>query len=378
MSEEAKKTPDAPPPPPPSPGVLMEQALIALVDAPGAFARLAARPAPSPAASALAGLGWGLAFFGLNLGHAAASGAAARFAGYPAWQYAAVGAAALAIWAALYLLAAAALYALGRALGGTAGDFDRALEAAAVVAAAGAFQAVAAFVPALWFLPLAAAAWMASCGLAALFGTGAGSARAACAMLAALALAAQFGAGLALDGLARRAAVAALPEGAADDAGMAAMRKQLDDAQAIVNQAQSQVQSAAQPAGSSSLDLLRGPGGEEAPARELTMAEKRALVENMSAQGDAMNKSVLGMLDSLMPMLEAQTTGKNLSARQKADFADIKKMMNEMRASLQSGKPMTPAQHTEQMNRIQQMSMRLMSAGLATVPPAGAAPETKK
>jgi len=50
MSEAEKKKPDAPPPAPPSAGTLLEQGLLALVDAPGAFARLAARPAPADGA----------------------------------------------------------------------------------------------------------------------------------------------------------------------------------------------------------------------------------------------------------------------------------------------------------------------------------------
>ncbi|UPT72671.1 MAG: hypothetical protein M0D55_12015 [Elusimicrobiota bacterium] len=365
---ETEKKPDAPPPAPPGASVLLEQGLIALVDAPGAFARLAARPAPSPGTSILAGLAWGLAFFGLNAAHAVASGAAARFAGFPAWQFAAVGALALAAWASLLLLGAAVLYALGRALAGTSSDFDRALEVAAVAAAAGVLQAAAAFVPVLWFLPAAAAAWIVSCGLIALSGAGAAGARAACALLAGLALGAQYAAGLALAGAAAR-----LPEGPASMEAVADVQKQLEGMQEIVTQADA----TAAATGASGLDLLRGPGGEEPGERELTLAERRAMVENMSAQGDAMNKSVLGMLDSLAPMLQSAASSKNLTPQQKADFAQLTKSMNVMRESLASGKPMTAQQHADQMMKIQEMSMRLMTAGL-TAPPAAAAPAEKR
>lgn len=367
MSEPEKKKPEAPPPPPPSAGLLLEQGLVGLIDAPGAMARLAARPAPAPASSLLAGAAWGLVFFGLNLAHAAASGAAARFAGFPAWQFAAVGAAAVGAWGALLLLGSAALYALGRALGGTAGDFDRALQLAALVAAAGVFQALGAFIPLLWFLPLAAAAWIASCGLISLFGAGAAASRAACALLAALGLGAQYAAGVALEGAAARVPVeAAAAAAAAPD--LAELQRQLEQARSLA-----EPQAAA--SGASGLDLLRGPGAESGE-RELTMAERRAMVDNMRAQGDAMNKSVLSMLDSMMPMLKSAGTTKNMTPAQKADFAELTKLMDEMRASLAANKSMTAQQHSEQMLKIQRLSMRMMSAGLGAAP-AGAAPKAE-
>ncbi len=367
MSEPEKKKPDAPPPPPPpSAATLLEQGLVGLVDAPGVMARLGTRPAPPASASLIAGAAWGVVFFGLNVAHAAASGAAARFAAFPAWQYAAVGAAALGAWVALLLLCSSALYALARALGGTSGDFGRALELSALVAASGAFQALGAFVPVLWFLPLAAAAWIASCGLIALFGAGPAASRAACALLAALGLAAQYGAGAALAGAAARLPAEAV-EATAD---FSEIQKQLEQAQA---------QAEAPPAapGGSGLDLLRGPG-EAGGERELTLAERKALVDNMRAQGDAMNKSVLAMLDSMMPMLKSAGSAKNMTAAQRADYAELTKLMDEMRTSLAENKPMSPQQHGEQMLKIQRLSMRMMAAGLAAPAPGAAPAEPKR
>ena len=235
MSEPVAEKKEAPPPKAPALPELLELSLTALVNAPGVFARLEARPAPGPGAIFAAALFWGGLFFALNLVQIALSNPA-LLQSYPAWQIGAVGLLGLGAWASLYLLASSLLYGLGRGLG-SAGDFDRALLVAAVALAAAPVQALSRLLPAAWFVPALLAAWIAACGLAALFKADAWAARGVCAVLAAAVLGLQYGTGLMVDkysAAAQMAAVAAQAAPTADQ--MAELQRQMQQVQAAAAQ----------------------------------------------------------------------------------------------------------------------------------------------
>lgn len=340
----------------PTLGELFELSLTAIVNAPGVFARLAARPAPGPGACFLVALSWGALFFALNLIHLSISSSASVQA-YASWQIAAAAVLALGAWSALYMLLASCVYGLGRALG-SEGDFERALLVASVTLAAAPAQALCTWVPMAWALPAIIAAWTLACGLHALFKAEAWAARGACAALAAGVLSLQYGAGLVVEKYSAAARLAAAAVEAAPSASqLADLQRQMQQAQTIADQATLNAQ-----AGASSLDLLRGPGIDPAPAAGPTPMQQLA---QMNAQGDAMNKSMAGMLDAIEPMLNNPMITQNMTPQQKSDYAELKRMMRDFKTSLAAN---TLPSHQEQQARLMQIQglvMRMVSAGMA-------------
>jgi hypothetical protein len=371
MSENlAAKEPPAPVRP--SLGELFEESLAALVNTPGVFLRLDQRPAPSPVASFALALAWGGVFFALNLVHVLIA-TPAVLAPYPAWQVAAVGLLGLGIWAAFFLLGGSFLYGLGRTLG-PSGDFDRALVVAALALVAAPIQALCGWVPALWFLPTVLSAWIVACGLHGLFKADAWTARGLCALLAAGALGLQYAGSLAVERYAQAALRASQPGPPA--AQFRDLQQQVQQIQALAVPPLAATTAPSAP-GASSLDLLRGPGGNE-PARAPSNEERRQQLAQMSAQGDAMNKSVAAMLDSMLPMLNNPALTKNMSPQQKADFAELNKIIAEMKDGMTSNAALTPQESRQQMARIQNLMMRMLSAAPAMPKPPAAPPEGKK
>jgi hypothetical protein len=366
MSEPAAEKKEAAAPRAPTLGELLELSLTALVNAPGVFAKLESRPAPGPGAAFTAALFWGALFFALNLVHIALANPA-LLQSYPAWQIGAVGLLGLCAWASLYLLASSLVYGLGRGLG-SSGDFDRALVVAAVALSAAPAQALTLRFPAAWIAPALVAAWIAACGLSVLFKANAWAARGVCAALAAVVLGLQYGTGLLVEkysGAAQMAAVAAQAAPSADQ--LAELQRQMLQVQAAAADVP-----APAPAGSSSLDLLRGPAGEEAPASGPTDAQQ---IKQMSAQGDALNKSMMGMLDTIAPLLNNPAVTRGMAPQQKADYEELKKMLQDMKTGLATDTITTPEQQQAKMMKVQQLVMRLMSAGL-TMPKTAPAPAT--
>jgi hypothetical protein len=371
MSEPAAEKKEAPPARAPAIGELLELSLTSLVNAPGVFAKLESRPFPGPGAAFLAALFWGALFFALNLVHVALSNPA-LLRSYPEWQIAAVGLLGLGAWASLYLLASSLVYGLGRGLG-SAGDFDRALLVAAVALAAAPVQAMCRWFPAAWAAPALVAAWITACGLEALFKANAWAARGACAALAAAVIGLQYGAGLLIDRYAAAAQMAAVAAQAAPSADqLAELQRQMQRVQEAAMQAPA---AGAAPAGPSSLDLLRGPAGEEAPAPGPTDLQQ---MKQMTAQGDAMNKSMAGMLDTIAPLLNNPMITQNMSPAQKADYAELTKMIQDLKAGMASDSITSQQEQQAKMMKIQQLVMRLMSAGMTMPKAAPPAPGAKK
>lgn len=114
------------------------------------------------------------------------------------------------------------------------------------------------------------------------------------------------------------------------------------------------------PAGQSGLDLLRNPDGSAAPEG---LNEQQRIAQAMAA-GDAMNQNAVAMLDSLAPMLNNPLITRNMKPRQKADFAELKKMIAGLKSRIASGAPITPEEQQKNMLKIQQLTLRMMGAGL--------------
>jgi hypothetical protein len=384
MSDPTPEKPKEPSPIAPKIGELFELAMTALINAPGVFARLEARPAPGPGSSMLVAIAWGMLFLGLNLLHGAIANPT-LIQSFPPWQVAAVAFFGLGLWTALFLLGASLVYGLGRALG-SVGDFDRALLVTAVTLSAAPVAGLCAWFPMAWVLPTVVATWILACGLSALFKTDAWATRGVCAVLAAGVLALQYGAGLVVEKYSAMAQLAAITAQAAPSANQfAELQQQMQQLQTITantptgdSPQDDSPKGDSQNANRSSLDLLRGPGAEEQPATESELSKKQQLAQ-MSASGDALNKSMVAMLDSLAPMLNNPMITKNMTPQQKADFAELQKMMSDLKAGIAANTLTSAQEQQAKMMKIQQIVMRMMSAGMTMPKPQSApAPGAKK
>lgn len=342
-------------------GECLEQSLRAFAVAPSVFAAAALRPAPS------LGVVLGLTLAGgstaLALALLSDLGFAARVS---AAMTAVLAAAALAVYASLLLLAALLLYGLGRALGG-AGDFDRALQAAAALSLLAPLQALCNWLPQAWPAPTLLAAWVAAGALEGLFKAKPLAARAACSLLAAGALCVQFAGRVFVERAAQT--YAARRDMAAAVMSNADISRRI---QAVSEQA---APVPAAPAGAVlGLDLLRGPAGEDAPS-----AQGEAPAPPAQRQAAALNRSAIGMLDAVTPLLSSVALNKNMSAQQKADMKELQDLLQEMRSQMSSPvRSLSDQEQARRMAKIQQLTLRLMAAGAAGLQPAPPNSEGRK
>jgi len=286
----------------------------------------------------------------------------------------AFGAAALGLFGALYALAALVLYALGRGLGGKA-DFARAAQAAAALALLAPVQAACSAFAYAWVVPTALGAWVAAGALEGFFGAPVLAARGLCAVFAAAAIGAQFLARTAAEqALATANAVRSVAQTAAVTAELSRQMQALPGA-ASAGAVPGPAPNAA-PAAVSGLDLLRAPddagGTPPPPASAAASAGAQAAAATASMQG--MQQSALGMLDAMQPMLSNPAMTAKMNPQQKAQFKQIMTMMADLRSQINSGKPLSPAEQSQQMMRIQSLTMSLMSSGLQLPPMPAPAP----
>lgn len=366
----------APPPQAPGLGELFEKSLLGIVS-PGVYRALAARPAPSFGAAAGLAAACGAASMAVNLAHTAVE-SPGFFARFSPPIMAAVGMAALGLYASVTLLLAVMLYGMGRAMGGT-GDFDRGLQAAAMMSVLWPAQMMCNWFPLAWVLPSALAAWVAACALEGLFGARPWPARTVCAVLGAGALGLQTIARAvgekAQDALAATQ-VAAQAAGAQADL---ARQIQAVQAQALATAASAPAQPApgtipGAPAATSGLDLLRGGPSDDgpAPAESAPTAPQAAV-----AQARVMQAGAAGMLDSIMPMISNPALTKNMTAAQKADLKELQDLMADLKAQLNSGHSVSDAAFAQKMQRMQALSLKMMTAAAAAqtaAPPPAAKP----
>ncbi|OGS41820.1 MAG: hypothetical protein A2506_01630 [Elusimicrobia bacterium RIFOXYD12_FULL_66_9] len=355
-----EESPAAPPPAPPAaaPGIaeLFEQSLMALARAPSVFAAAALRPPPSFGAAAGLALAAGAAALVVNLTHGFVSNPdfLQRF---PPLMIAVVAVAAFGLYSSLVLLLCVLLYGLGRSLGGT-GDFDRALQAAAALSLVAPVQALCNWFPLVWALPALLAAWVAAGALEGLFKTPAFPARAACAGLAGAVIGLQFAGRIFVE----RAGQAYMLT-RAESSALSANDDLARQIQTLQTQAAA-LGSTPAAAGTSGLDLLRGP---EAETRDAPPAE--ASPAAMMKDASEVQQQASAMLGTLAPILDNPETTKNMSPQQKADMKDLQVLMKDLQAQMKPGAArLSETERAKQMSQVQQMTMRMMSAAMQVQP----------
>lgn len=380
--------PPKPAPPPRAPGLseLFEQSLAAIVD-PSVLRRAAARPAPSFGAAGGLALLSGAAAIVVGFAHGLVAGPGLLQTLSPP-ILAAVGLAALGLYASLALLLAVLLYGAGNGFGGK-GEFERGLQAVAMISVLAPAQMLCNWFPAAWIAPALLAAWVAAGALEGLFGAPPAPSRALCALLAAGALGLQF-AGRALTGRARDAYAASQSLRAASDANArlaASMTAFTRQAQALSSSA---VQTSAPPA-PSGLDLLRGGPSEDASAPEAVSAPEGEApfpgqpqpapppqgmpAANALAGVQAMSANAAGMLDAMTPMLDTLSSSKRLGPRQKADIKELQAMMQDLKSQMTAGRPLSNAAFGAEMARYQALLMKVMAFSAQAQPAAPPPPQ---
>jgi hypothetical protein len=357
---------------------VFEQSLAAIFD-PSVFRRAAARPAPSAGAAAGLALAAGAAALAVDLAHAAISspGLLQRFSPL---VLGAVAVAALGLYGSLLLLFAVMLYGIGNGFGGK-GDFERGLQAAAMISVLAPLQMLCNWFPAAWLVPALLAAWVAAGALENLFNARRVPARALCALLAAGAIGLQVGGRMLADrARAVYAATQALKETSEASADLArSMSAFTQQAQALSATASP----ASAPPAASGLDLLRvGPSpGDAAPAPgEQASAAPPPRPLGGAPQGtlppavQAMQTNTAGMLDALTPMLDTLARAKEMGPVQKADIGELQGLMQDLKTQMISGKRMDNAVFAQRMARYQTLMMKVMSYSAQPQPSAPAAP----
>lgn len=359
-------------------GELFEQSLTAAFD-PSVFRRAALRPPPSFGSVAGLALASGGAALAIGLAHA--------FVATPGFLrpfsppvVAAVAVAGVGLYSSLLLLLAVALYGVGNGAGGK-GEFERGLQAAAMISALAPLQMMCGWFPAAWPVPALLAAWVAAGSLEGLFNANRGPVRAVCALLAAGAIGLQF-VGRTFVDRTRDAysAAQAVQESAAANAELArsvsALAQQAGDASGAAVFPQGPVSAA--PA-TSGLDLLRGgpAEGDEASSPQTSPlaapATQAAPPPGIDAAARAMQTSAAGMLDALTPMINMLTTSKSLRPEQQADIKELQGLMRELKTDMASNKKMDNAVFQDKMRRYQSLLMRVMAYSSQAAPAAGGA-----
>lgn len=380
--EPAPQAPQKAAPPPQAPGFgeTFESSLLALFTGPGAFRRLAARPAPSVGASAAFALLCGAAALVAQLLRVALERPGMVQSVPPAWV-AAVGVAGFGLVASLFLLAAVFLYGLGNALGGK-GEFDRAWQAAAALSVLAPLQALCGGMAVAWAAPAVLAAWLGAGALEGLLAASPWPSRAVCAVIAAAGIGVQFAvrsvAEKAIEGYETARAMTQSSDSAAELARQmaalqAAMPGPASPAPLIGAPDGSATPPPAPGGGGSSLDLLRpmdggpagGPdGGQGAPTPQASLEQNAA----------SMNASAVAMLDSVSAMLNNPLLTANLTAEGKKNMAEIQSLMKDLRAQGVTGKRLSNEEFSARMQRVQQLSVKIMMDSASHPPAATPAP----
>ncbi|MFI5345357.1 MAG: hypothetical protein ACHQ51_03175, partial [Elusimicrobiota bacterium] len=336
------------------------------------FRAAAARPAPSFGAAGGLALAAGAASLAVNLAHGIVQ-SPDLLRRFPPLMMAAVAVAALGLYLSVLLLLAVMLYGLGNALGGK-GAFDRGLQAAAMLSVLGPIQMLCNWFPFAWTIPAALAAWTAACALEGLFGSAPAPTRALCAVMGAAALGLQF-AGRAVADRAREAyaATQVLSQAAGGDAELAkqmqALQQQAAAAAAAMPADPASASAPAPAAPTSGLDLLKGPDDD---ARGPSSAPEPTAQQAALQQAQGVQTHASGMLDALAPMLNNPALTKSMTPQQKAAMKELQSIIADTKGQLDAGRGVSDPAFAAKMQRIQQLTMQMMSAGLQT--PAGAAP----
>lgn len=365
----------------------LETAFLGIVDR-AAFRRAGARPAPALGVSAALAFCSGGAALAVNLSHATITDS--RFLGaFSPLVLAAVGAAALGVYAAFMLLLSVLLYGIGNGAGGK-GDFDRGLQAAAMLSVLIPVQMLCSWFSYAWLLPSLLAGWAAAGALEGLFDARPVPVRVLCALLTASVLGLQF-VGRTLVSRAQDAYAQAQMMTSASQAMMSLSAAAASVPGAPVETGPNAAVPGAPPAPSaaapaaSGLDLLRaGPSDDSAaPAQPESgtaapsspgAAPYSVGPAGIAPQMDALQANAAAMIASVAPMLEALSRNRNMPPERRKDILELKRLVTDLQAQLASGKPLDNETFTKNMARYQQLMVRLMAAA----PPPSQAPAPRE
>jgi hypothetical protein len=360
-------------------GELLERAVPALFLGRAGYAPLADRPEPSYGAMTLLALTLATVGFALNTATTAIS-QPELLGHYPPWFYAAAVVGVQLLTLGALLLGAGVLWGLGKLLGGE-GGFSRAYLAAAMLFALAPLQALTGLFPYAWLLPCVLFAWAGAGAVSGLLRAGFPGALTACTLLASLLLAlqavsraayaksqealAQAQSVLAAAQAAQTAAALMTPPPAEPSAGspepLAPGSGPVDPNAPVVGRF---APAAAGTTGSSSLDLLRAPGEGPVPGAAPSPAEQsRAL-----AQSGELRTQVVAMLESVMPMVDNPAISRGLDAQGKADVLELRQMLAKLKDQTSRNVKLSDQEFDAAMQKIQKMSLRLMSAGMGAAP----------
>lgn len=332
---------------------MLAQSFAALVK-PSVFRAAAARPAPSTAACfslalcasalsfAVLAAQWG--WFGLaspvRVGMNLRLGAAAMFFAFQGIS--------VLVWTAVLPL-------LARTLGGQ-GGVDRALQAAAMISVFASSWLTAQALPRLWMIPTLAAAWLALGALLGLFGTRPWLSRAAVAALAALALLIQSWARRQSDIIDHRKEIRQVEFGAAF-----ARADILSSFEHYGPHVSTASPSGAAPS-TSSLDLIRGLS-DDRPA--LPPADGSPVNDAPNAPPNV-NEGVARFLELTAPRLDDPRLLKDLTPEQKANVEEARRLIDDLRAKLKSGRNLDDPDFAREMMRYQQRMLKFMDGRIRT------------
>ena len=343
MANESPKAPDL--------SELFELSLLAPFS-PAVFRTAAARPAPSFGTAMGLALSTGMAAAAIQLAKIAVADSNFLENAAPT-TIASVAAIALFLYVVFFLMFAALLGGLGRALGGKA-SFERGLQAAAMLSVLGPVQMLCNGFPIAWALPSALAAWVAAGALAGLFEAKPWPARSLCAVLAAGAIGAQ-----------------AVGRDLADRALMTYQTTQLISQSMrafpapVVLDTTAPLNESAPPLATSGLDLLRGPddGGS-------TPQMPAAADMGIGRPPPNIPAGAVVMLDAISPMLNNPALTRKMSAPQKEDLKRLQLLIASMKENMASGKSTRDPAFAKNMADLQRLTMKMMAVGIQVAPQA--------
>ncbi|MDE2491356.1 MAG: hypothetical protein KGM24_10940, partial [Elusimicrobia bacterium] len=113
----------------------------------------------------------------------------------------------------------------------------------------------------------------------------------------------------------------------------------------------------------SSLDLLRAPDEASAPAGAAPAATPAA---SLKQQADAVNASAAGMLAAVKPLLDNPQVLGRLSPQMRRNVKELETLMTEIGAQASSGRKVSDAEQARRMQRMQALTMQIMSTYAAS------------
>ncbi len=110
---------------------------------------------------------------------------------------------------------------------------------------------------------------------------------------------------------------------------------------------------------SSGLDLLRAPADLE------TSPSDRGSPAPLPTSAAQMQSTALGMIDAISPLLSNPTLSKSLNHEQRLNLQELRALMSDVKGQLNSGHSLSDQEFGLKMQRLQGLTLKLMSAAAA-------------